>query len=312
MINRADRIITFPWMGKEYNNMMKQSLENLGINVQLPPKTTRSAIELGVKNSSEMMCYPYKVTLGNFIEALDNGANTLIMYDSKGQCRLRHYYKIQEFTLKNLGYNNFEMYGISGTNLVKTLKKFSGKSRIKILFEIYHNFPKKLKAYDKRKTRWSNKKPNIGIIGEIFCACDELMNYGIENKIKSYGANPFSTVTLTDFFGEHILFKKFIPFIKDPKKKYKKQAEKYLNGKLGGHGYENLYNLLEIIDRGIDGVLHLLPLTCMPETTVEPFINHICRENNVPLLRIPIDENNSEANLETRLETFIELIKMRK
>ncbi len=81
---------------------------------------------------------------------------------------------------------------------------------------------------------------------------------------------------------------------------------------MGGHGYENIYHLLELIEKRIDGILHLLPLTCMPETTVEPFINYICREQNIPLLRIPIDENNSEANLNTRLETFVDLIKMRK
>ena len=310
MIDRTDRIITFPWMGKGYSEMIKQSLESLGLNIQLPPKTTRRTINLGVKNSSEMMCYPYKVSLGNFIEALEEGANTLIMYDSRGQCRLRHYHKIQEFTLKNLGYDGFEMLGISGINLIKTLRKISGKSRLEILSKLYYKFPKELKVYDDEKTNWSNKEPNIGIIGEVFCACDETINYGIKDKIKYYGANPFNTVTLTDFFGNHILGKKFIPFIKD--NKYEKQADKYLNGKLGGHGYENICNLLEIIDKGINGVIHLLPLTCMPETTVEPFINHICRESNIPLLRIPIDENNSEANLNTRLETFIDLIKMRK
>ena len=103
-----NRIITVPWMGKQYSKILKQSLENLGLNVQLPPKTTRRTINLGVKNSSEMMCFPYKVTLGNFIEALEDGADTLLMWDSRGQCRLRHYHKIQEFTLRNMGFDNFD------------------------------------------------------------------------------------------------------------------------------------------------------------------------------------------------------------
>jgi len=49
------RIISYPWIGKKYSQMLKQSLENLGLKVQLPPKTTRKTINLGVKNSSEMM-----------------------------------------------------------------------------------------------------------------------------------------------------------------------------------------------------------------------------------------------------------------
>ncbi|MHC5161326.1 MAG: 2-hydroxyacyl-CoA dehydratase, partial [Planctomycetota bacterium] len=89
------------------------------------------------------------------------------------------------------------------------------------------------------------------------------------------------------------------------------EAQKYLNGTLGGHGLENISHLLELVDKNIGGVIHLLPMSCMPETSIEPFVNTICRDSNTPLLRIPIDENTAEANLETRLETFVELIKMR-
>lgn len=306
------RIISYPWIGEEYSKIVKQTLENLGLNVHLPPKTTRRTINLGVKNSSEMMCFPYKVTLGNFIEALENGANTLLMWDSRGQCRFKHYHKIQEFTLRNLGFGDFEMYGMSGRNVFKILRKLSGRSRLEVLSEIYLKIPKRLKEYDQGRIIWSVDKPNIGIIGEIFCSSDETINYGIEGKIESYGANPFNTVTLSDFVGDNVFGKKYNPFIRDKKAKYKREADQYLNGKLGGHGYENICSLLELIDKGVDGVIHLLPLTCMPEVTVEPFINHICRENRIPLLRIPIDENNSEVNLNTRLETFVDLIKMRK
>ena len=307
-----DRIISFPWMGKNYSKMIKQSLENLGLDVQLPPKTTAKTINLGVKNSSEMMCYPYKVTLGNFIEALDHGANTLLMWDSQGQCRLRHYHKIHEFTLRNMGFDNFEMYGINGRNIIKVLKKLSGRSITEVLSEIYFKLLKEVKEYDNAKTNWAKDKPNIGITGEIFCACDETINYGIEDKIRSYGANPFNTVTLTSFVGDNLFLKKFIPLWKDGKAKYRKEANNYLNGKLGGHGLENICEVLELVDKKVDGIIHLLPLTCMPEVTVEPFMNYICKENKIPLLRIPIDENNSEANLNTRLETFVDLIKMRK
>lgn len=301
------KIITFPWLGK-YTEMIKQSFENLGLKILLPPKTNEKTIKLGVKNSAEMFCYPLKITIGNFIEALELGANVLLMIDSRGTCRLRHYYKVQDHTLRRLGYD-FEMCKITKYNVLNILKKLSGKSRIRIFLEIY-KFYKRIKKYDSKKVRWSEEKPNIGIIGEAYTCMDETINYGIENKIEKFGANPYNTVTLYEFLREGIL--KRVPFMRDLKKKYKKEAKKYLNGKLGGHGYENLYNLLWLIDKKVEGIIHLMPLTCGPEVVVEEFINGICRENNIPLLRIPVDENNSEANLETRLETFIELIKMRR
>jgi len=300
----SGKIITFPWIGKEYSKRIKQSLESLGLEVQLPPKTSGETIKLGVKNSSDMMCFPYKVTLGNFIEAINEGAEVLLMYDSLGQCRLRHYNKIQEFTLKYLDHD-FEMHGINRKNLIKTLKKLSNKSTVRILFEL-NNLLRNIRKYDKEKTKWSEDKPNIGIIGEIFCCCDETINYNIEDKIRSYGANPYNTVTLSSFVNQNLFA------ILKGKKYYKKEAKKYFNGSLGGHGIENIWHLLELVDKKTDGIIHLLPLSCMPETTVEPIINKICADSETPLLRIPIDENNSEANLETRLETFVELIKWKR
>lgn len=300
------RTVTLPWMGKQYIQLLARALTNLGVNVQLPPKTTDKTIQLGVRNTAEMVCFPLKPTLGNFIEALDEGADTLLMYDSGGQCRLRHYWKIQEFTLRNMGYH-FEMYNVNFKNILPVIRKISGASYTAITAELVRLY-RRIKRIDAAKTAFDTDRPNIGIIGEIFTCCDERINYGIERKIEKLGGKPVNTVTLSSFIKDSFVEKTHWP---SRKKKYDKMAAQYLNGTLGGHGRENIAGLLELIDRNIGGVIHLLPMSCMPETSVEPFISEICREHNVPLLRIPIDENTAEANLVTRLETFIELIKMR-
>ena len=300
------RKVTIPWMGKEYTELLAQGLSNLGLNIQLPPITTDKTIQIGVRNTAEMVCFPLKPTLGNFIEALENGAITLLMYDSKGQCRLKHYWKIQEFILKDMGYD-FEIYNVSLNNIFPVLNKLGGASYPKIargLFEVYNQ----IKEVDKKKERWSKNSPNIGIIGEIFTCCDERTNYGIEEKIKKLGVNSVNTVTLSGFIRDSVLEKIHYP---SRRKKYDKETEKYFNGILGGHGRENVSYLLELIDKNVSGVIHLLPMSCMPETSIEPYVNSICQKAKTPLLRIPIDENTAEANLETRLETFAELIKMK-
>ncbi|MCK5506344.1 MAG: hypothetical protein KAJ10_14365, partial [Thermodesulfovibrionia bacterium] len=300
------RKVALPWIGKGYIKLLARSLVNLGIDVHLPPPTTDKTIRLGVRNTAEMACFPLKPTLGNFIEALDNGADTLLMYDSQGLCRLRHYGKIHEFTLKSLGYE-FEMFNVNFSNVLPICRKLGGASYAKIVRELirYYN---RLKIIDEAKEKWSTSKPNIGIIGEIFTCCDERINYGIESKISKLGAKPVNTVTLSSFIKNSFLKKIHFPF---PGRRYEKKAEVYFNGALGGHAKQNIAHLMELVDKKIDGVIHLLPMSCMPETTIEPFVTSICRDNDTPLLRIPIDENTAEANLETRLETFIELIKMR-
>lgn len=295
------KIVSFPRMGK-YTYFFKEFLEELGINVLLSPETSDQSIKFGCKHSSDMMCFPFKVNLGNFRDAIDQGANALVMWDSRGQCRLRHYYIIQEYILKNLDYK-FEMYPLSISNFFSTLKKLNPSLTS---FKIIKTLPKqykKLKEIDKQEF-----KPgiNIGIIGEIFTCLEPRINFDIEHKLSELGANSYNTVTVSDFLREALRLDYF------SKIGYKKEAEQYLNGPLGGHGFENIYNLLWLKDKKIDGVIHLLPLSCMPETTVEPIINDICERNKVPLLRLTIDETNSKANVDTRVETFVELIKRKK
>jgi predicted nucleotide-binding protein (sugar kinase/HSP70/actin superfamily) len=299
------RKVAIPWMGKAYIELLARSLTEVGIHVQLPPPTTDRTIQIGVRNTAEMVCFPLKPTLGNFVEALENGADTLLMFDSRGQCRLRHYWKIQEFVLRNMGYE-FQMVHLNFKNAVSVLKKLGGVSTLKILKEVFR-FYNKVEKIDAVKERWADDRPNIGIIGEMFTCCDERINYGIEEKIYHLGAKPVNTVNLSSFIKESVLQKIHWP----SKNKYNKAARRYLNGELGGHGRQNIANLLALVDKNIGGVIHLLPMSCMPETSIEPFVNEICRDSNTPLLRIPIDENTAEANLETRLETFVELIKMR-
>lgn len=300
-MNSQGKIVTFPYMGLEYTMHIKKCLETLGIKVVLPPKISDETIKLGVKNSADMMCFPFKVTLGNFIEALNNGANILLMFDSCGECRLKQYYKLHELTLRRMGYK-FEMYNLNSKTAVKVLKKLSGCSTIEAIKTLIKGI-KEMKQIDNRKYEWSKDKLNIAIIGEIYTSCEERVNYDIEKKIKKFNVNVYNTANLSDFIYEGLKLYIF------KKRNYKKEAWKYFNGPLGGHGYENVYNLLWLIDKKVDGVIHLLPLSCMPETTVEPIIDSICQDNKIPLLRLMIDETNSEANIDTRLETFIELIK---
>ncbi len=304
--NNQSRTVSIPWIGRHYTKLLGLSLSRLGLNVLLPPKTTDKTIQIGVRNTAEMICFPLKPTLGNFAEALDEGADTLLMYDSQGQCRLRHYWKIHEFTLRNMGYE-FEMFHVNFKNVLPVLKKLSGASYTRITKELFR-FYRLVKKSDQAKEAWADDRPNIGIIGEIFTCCDERINYGIENKIKALGGKPVNTVTLSSFIRGSFLRK--LPW-RSAKSTYDRQAAKYLNGDLGGHGKENISHLLKMVDQGIGGIIHLLPMSCMPETSIEPFVTSICREHDVPLLRIPIDENTAEANLDTRLETFVELIKMR-
>jgi predicted nucleotide-binding protein (sugar kinase/HSP70/actin superfamily) len=303
--NKNAKIISFPYIGK-YTPFFKEFFENLGCQVILPPKITDKTIKIGTKYSSEMMCFPYKVTLGNFIEVLQvhPEIDYLTMYDSQGQCRFRHYYILQEQTLKKLGFKA-QMAVLNYKNIFKLPQTLNPElNKIQIIKEYWRAF-KKLKELSKRNLLKENM-PNILIIGEIYTCVEPSINYGLEERLKKYGVNCINSVDLFSFVTES--FNKIFGF--GLRKRYLRKAKKYLNGPLGGHGIENIASLLEYIDKGIDGAIWLRPLTCMPETTVDPIIKHLCHEKDIPLLIFDIDESNFALNIETRLETFIEQVKL--
>jgi predicted nucleotide-binding protein (sugar kinase/HSP70/actin superfamily) len=299
-----ERILSFPRIGK-YTDIFTQVLKSFGLSVLTPPPITERTIKLGVKHSADMMCYPFKVTLGNFIEEIEQGASCLIMYDSRGKCRLRHYWMLQELILKNIGYD-FKMYPLSLKNIIKLIKQFKPElSYLTIVRKLRQGW-KRLNEIEDSSLCMIKEGVNIGIVGEIYTCLEPTVNLNIEKKLKKFGVNVCNTVRLSDFIKASTRTSLL------EKRTYKKKAARYLNGPLGGHGFENLYNALLLCEKRLDGIIHLLPLTCMPETTIEPILDKICADYNVPLLRLMIDETNSEANFDTRIETFAEMIKRRK
>lgn len=94
--------ITYPHMGNLYI-VVRALLENLGMDVVLPPPTSRRTVELGVRHAPEFACFPLKLNLGNFIEARELGADTILMAGGVGPCRFGYYAQVEGEILQDLG-----------------------------------------------------------------------------------------------------------------------------------------------------------------------------------------------------------------
>lgn len=77
--------------------------------LELPPATKRT-MELGIQSSSDDVCTPFKHMMGDWIEALEKGANVLVQVG--GPCRLGFYGEMQEEILRDMGYD-FTMLNFS-------------------------------------------------------------------------------------------------------------------------------------------------------------------------------------------------------
>ena len=78
--------------------------------VSLPPATRRT-VELGDANSNDFVCGPFKRIVGDYIEALEAGADVLVQFT--GFCRLTYYGEMQEMILRGLGFDDFQMLNFS-------------------------------------------------------------------------------------------------------------------------------------------------------------------------------------------------------
>jgi predicted nucleotide-binding protein (sugar kinase/HSP70/actin superfamily) len=78
----------------------------LGLDFFPAPPITKRTIELGTRYSPEFACFPFKVNLGNLIEASEEGADVLFQSGGRGGCRYGSYLDLQKEILKDLGFNN--------------------------------------------------------------------------------------------------------------------------------------------------------------------------------------------------------------
>ena len=112
-------IISFPHLGNYYIPI-KYLISNITkCKVLVPPMITKKTIELGSKYSPDYVCVPFKYNLGNYIEALDNGAN--IILQAGGGCRYGYYAELQEQILKDLNYE-FQFINFMQNNHISAKK----------------------------------------------------------------------------------------------------------------------------------------------------------------------------------------------
>ena len=121
--------VSFPYMGCVTG--YKKVFETLGHEVVMPQKPTQKTIDLGVKYSPEFICFPFKVIMGTYIEAVQAGANVIVASGGNGPCRAGLYGEIHQKILKSMGHDvkfivfdsMFRDFGLFYDNLKKIKNK---------------------------------------------------------------------------------------------------------------------------------------------------------------------------------------------
>lgn len=171
--------VTFPHMGTAAIGI-KAFLAEAGLDVVPPPPTSKRTLTLGSRHAPEFACLPLKINLGNFLEALAEGADTIIMAGGVGPCRFGYYGEVQREILHSLGRDcNFLIFeppgGDLGSLIATSRRLFAGISS-KTLALAGRIAWAKLEAADRiwQASLWA--RPREGIVGSTTALLRKLLH----------------------------------------------------------------------------------------------------------------------------------------
>ncbi|MGE5894964.1 MAG: CoA protein activase [bacterium] len=175
--------------------------------------------------------------------------------------------------------------------------------------ELYRSWKRVRDIFNDIKTDKTLRPLRIGILGEIFVVIEPFANMQIERRLLGMGVEVVRGVWLSDWLNDRFRFK---PFRRNQSKLAKKWAYPYLKYASGGESIESVGKTVKFHHERIDGVVHIMPFTCMPELVASTILNRISSDLEYPVLSLTFDEHVSEANLQTRLEAFVDLLERRR
>jgi predicted nucleotide-binding protein (sugar kinase/HSP70/actin superfamily) len=134
--------ITFPHLGNAYI-CVKSLLDDMGIDYVIPPFNNKKALEIGTKHAPELACLPLKINIGNYIQAAEKGADTILMAGGCGPCRFGYYCEMHREIMRDIGYPmdiiTMEMPDQGIRELLRRCHKLTGSHNLPRIIHAFRN-----------------------------------------------------------------------------------------------------------------------------------------------------------------------------
>ena len=283
-----------------YKILWENFFNALGYKIIVSDITTKETIEIGKTFSIDEACLSSKIFLGH-------------VYNLKNKCdyilipRVCDYGKGEKVCVKfNATYdivkNLFPDINILEYNLETTKHSPEFISLIKLGIKLNHNPIKviisyikaknKEKQYEKSKIKkqqlkLKSKKKKILLVSHPY------------NTYDNYIGDPI--IKILEKFDIEILYSDNID------KKTSKKYAKNLSPTLYWTYSKEIIGSIEYYKNHIDGIIFITSFPCGPDSLVNELL--IRKITDIPTLNLIIDELTSETGIETRLESFVDIIK---
>ena len=283
-----------------YGVLWKNFFELLGLNVVLSPQTNREILTLGTNNTIDECCLSYKIYIGHALylskicdyilvsRVCDYGKKDKVCTRLNGTYdNLKHLISQEQLIDYNIDHTKrkYEFFGFLKMGL-----KFT-KNIPKIIYS-YLYAKEKQKQYDKNKANEEKNKltkPNKKIL--IMSHFYNIQDKFISNYITTYLENN----NLIPIYSNNI------------DKKTATTYSEYFSNTLYWKYSKEMVGSFYYYQHQIDGVIYISTYPCGVDALVNNLL--MLKNKDLPTLNLLIDENITELSLETKLESFIDIIK---
>ncbi|PKM80140.1 MAG: 2-hydroxyglutaryl-CoA dehydratase [Firmicutes bacterium HGW-Firmicutes-13] len=308
-----------------YFPLWKTFFEELGLDVVISPPTNKIIMDNGIKETVNDACIPVKVFHGH-VMALINKVDyifipRLVSIDGKST-----------FCPKFLGLPDMVINSVDNLPAVivepldlslhrcdfplfflRLGKKFTYNIR-----RIWWAYFKGLQSWKKYKNQllegfriqvkegesaeitmvqghnWKDGQLKLAVLAYPYVAYDPFLNINLLKKLEDMGVYLYmpDNISLKD--------------MKKAKRRFTQDLFWYYSNQVTRACQHFLYK------EPVDGIIHVTAFGCGPDSMVDKLIELEAKNAGMPFLSVTIDEHTGDVGMQTRLEAFVDMLKMRK
>ncbi len=293
-------------MYHRYHTMWHTFFSSLSHKIVVSPPTNKKILNNGVNLSVDESCLAVKIFLGH-IDYLKDKVDLIFIPRYYAQHRNERYC-VKFLALGDIARNTFPEIEVVDFNVdankfqtefvgYMTLGRQLGHSTLDV-FKAYHKAFKKQSNWKKEKIEKQNlildtiskERPKVLLVSRAYITEDAFLGKMVTKHLADLEVD----VIFSDLVNGDSARKRSKKISTDLYWSYNKEM-------LGG---------IEMYKDSIDGIIFLMAFPCGPDALVVTLCQH--KLANIPSASIVMDELQGDAGLKTRLESFVDILKMKK
>ncbi|PKM61919.1 MAG: hypothetical protein CVU97_06660 [Firmicutes bacterium HGW-Firmicutes-21] len=286
-----------------YKVLWETFFKELSCDIVTSGETNKQILHDGIKFSIDECCLPAKIYMGHVYSLI--GRCDYILIPRIASCREKNDVCVKLNALYDIVKSTFENANILDYNVDAYNGESEKKAFINMGRRLGNGYLKTLTAYKKAKKAQSQaeKQKNalqamtlenssgvkILMVSHPYNIYDRLIGYPITQYISSLGGVCISADA-------------------SDKKESRARSEE-ISETLYWLYNKELVGSIKLLENKIDGIILLTAFPCGPDSLVNELI--IRKSTRIPTINIILDELQGEAGMQTRVESFLDIIKER-